>query len=80
MRPNAFSHPGKFFKGNIHTHSNLSDGDLDLGEVCKRYKEKGYDFLSITEHFLGQYNYPIANTVPYPVSYTHLTLPTKLEV
>ena len=65
MRPNAFSNPGKIFKGNIHTHSNLSDGDLDVGEVCRRYNEKGYDFLSLTEHFLGQYNYPIADTVPY---------------
>ncbi|MBV04149.1 MAG: phosphotransferase, partial [Rhodobacteraceae bacterium] len=33
MRPNAFSNPGKFFRGNIHTHSNLSDGALSAAEV-----------------------------------------------
>ena len=65
MRPNAFSNPGKFFRGNIHTHSNLSDGALSAEEVCRRYKSKGYDFLSLTEHFLGQYNYPIADTIPF---------------
>ena len=60
MRPNAFSHPGKFFKGNIHTHSNLSDGDLDLGEVCRRYKEKGYDFSKFTDTQLtDHYHYTI---------------------
>jgi len=65
MRPNAFSNPGKFFRGNIHTHSNLSDGALSAAEVCRRYQNEGYDFLSLTEHFLGQYDYPIADTTPF---------------
>jgi|TARA_B110000438_G_scaffold121430_1_gene118579 hypothetical protein len=65
MRPNAFSNPGKFLRGNIHTHSNLSDGALSAEEVCRRYKNNGYDFLSLTEHFLGQYDYPIADTKPF---------------
>jgi hypothetical protein len=65
MRPNAFSNPGKFFRGNIHTHSNLSDGALSVAEVCRRYQNEGYDFLSLTEHFLGQYDYPIADTTPF---------------
>ena len=57
-----FSKPGKFFKGNLHTHSNLSDGALEPREVCRRYKEAGYDFISLTDHFIGAYNYPIAET------------------
>lgn len=61
----AFSSPGRFFKGNIHTHSNLSDGALPPEEVCRRYREAGYDFLSLTDHFLAKYGFPVANTLPY---------------
>ena len=55
-----FNINGKFFKGNLHCHSDLSDGKLTPEEVCRTYCEKGYDFISITDHFLGMFNYPIA--------------------
>ena len=55
-----FNNNGKFFKGNLHGHSDLSDGKLTPEEVCHNYIEKGYDFISITDHFLGMFNYPIA--------------------
>ena len=55
-----FNNNGKFFKGNLHGHSDLSDGKLTPEEVCRTYIEKGYDFISITDHFLGMFNYPIA--------------------
>ncbi|MEO1308326.1 MAG: phosphotransferase, partial [Pseudomonadota bacterium] len=42
----AFSAPGRFWRGNLHTHSNRSDGALDPAEVCRRYKEEGYDFTA----------------------------------
>ena len=61
----AFSAPGQFYRGNLHTHSNLSDGCLDPAEVCRRYKAEGYDFISLTDHFVGIFNYPIADTVPF---------------
>ena len=54
-----FSNKGKFFKGNLHGHSNYSDGKLTPEEVCMNYIEKGYDFISITDHFLEMFNYPI---------------------
>ena len=57
-----FNNKGKFFKGNLHGHSNKSDGKLTPEEVCRAYIEKGYNFISITDHFLGMFNYPI--TVP----------------
>ena len=60
-----FDKPGKFWKGNIHTHSTRSDGALPPGEVCRRYREAGYHFLSITDHFLEQYGYPIVDTRPF---------------
>ena len=61
----AFTAPGRFFRGNLHTHSNLSDGALPLDEVCRRYKAEGYDFLAVTEHLIGEFGYPIADTKPY---------------
>ena len=40
----------KFYKGNIHTHTNKSDGDEDPIKVTEWYKEHGYDFLVLTDH------------------------------
>jgi hypothetical protein len=57
-----FSAPGRFWRGNLHTHSNLSDGALPLDEVVKRYKAVGYDFITMSEHFVEQFNWPIADT------------------
>lgn len=37
-------------KGNLHAHSNVSDGDSAPDDVCRYYSEHGYDFLSITDH------------------------------
>lgn len=65
FRPAAFANPGRFWRGNTHTHSDLSDGSLPLGEVCARYRAEGYDFLSMTEHCVGLYDYPIADTTPF---------------
>ena len=65
MRPKAFANKGKFFKGNLHTHSNVSDGLLSPEEVCKRYKDEGYNFLCLSDHFLSRYNYPIVDTSKY---------------
>ena len=62
----AFFHAaGKFYRGNLHTHSTLSDGVLDPADVCRRYKAEGYDFIALTDHFLGIYNFPIADTVGF---------------
>ena len=65
MRPVAFSNPGKFYRGNIHTHCDASDGKLDVAEVCRRYKAQGYDFLALTDHFVGAFDYPITDTRPF---------------
>lgn len=48
----AFSKPGNFYKGNIHLHSTNSDGRLTPAEVIDAYKSRGYDFVSLTDHFL----------------------------
>jgi hypothetical protein len=61
----AFTAPGRFWRGNLHTHSTRSDGVLDPEEVCRRYRAEGYDFLALTDHFVGAYGYPIVDTVPF---------------
>lgn len=61
----AFAAPGRFWRGNLHTHSTLSDGVLAPAEVCRRYKAEGYDFIALTDHFVGIYDYPIADTTPF---------------
>ena len=40
----------KYFKGNLHGHSNHSDGALNPQEVVKKYKEIGYDFTCLSDH------------------------------
>ena len=57
-----FDAPGSFFRGNLHTHSDVSDGALPPAEVCRRYKAQGYDFISLTDHFVGRWGYPITDT------------------
>ena len=61
----AFSQPGQFYRGNLHTHSTRSDGVLEPEEVCRRYRAEGYDFLALTDHMIGMYEYPIVDTTPY---------------
>jgi hypothetical protein len=60
-----FALPGRFWRGNLHTHSTRSDGVLDPAEVCRRYRDEGYDFISLTDHFIAPYGYPIVDTSPY---------------
>ncbi|MBX3014630.1 MAG: CehA/McbA family metallohydrolase [Caldilineaceae bacterium] len=57
-----FAQPGRFWKGNLHTHSTRSDGAYPAEEVCRRYREAGYDFLALTDHFLERYQWPITDT------------------
>lgn len=64
-RPIAFTTPGRFWRGNLHTHSTRSDGVLPPEEVCRRYRAEGYDFLALTDHFIGAYGYPIVDTLPF---------------
>ncbi len=64
-RLSAFTAPGRFWRGNLHTHSTNSDGVLSPEEVCRRYRAEGYDFLALTDHFVGTYGYPISDTLPH---------------
>ena len=41
---------GNYYKANLHTHSNISDGKLSPEEVKRHYKERGYQILALTDH------------------------------
>ncbi|MEM8791977.1 MAG: CehA/McbA family metallohydrolase [Pseudomonadota bacterium] len=65
MQHIAFSNPGTFWRGNLHTHCDRSDGALTAEDVCRRYADAGYDFLCLSDHFVGRYGYPITDTAGY---------------
>lgn len=62
MHTDIFALPGRFWRGNLHTHSTRSDGVLEPGEVCRRYAAEGYDFIALTDHMIGLYGYPLVDT------------------
>ncbi len=57
-----FSLPGRWFRGNLHTHSTLSDGGLPPERVAAAYRDAGYDFFALTDHFLERYGWPVPDT------------------
>src|SRR5882724_4078348 len=65
MSLDFFQSPGRFFRGNLHTHSTRSDGRLAPEAVATHYREAGYDFLALTDHFLKGYGFPIVDTRPF---------------
>ena len=41
---------GNFYKVNLHTHSNISDGALSPEELKKAYMDMGYSAVAFTDH------------------------------
>lgn len=54
-----------FHKGNLHTHSLVSDGDAHPLDVYGWYRDRGYQFVALTDH----------NTRVEPKVYAHLERP-----
>ncbi len=65
MNALPFALPGTFYRGNLHTHSTRSDGRLAPEAVCAYYRDHGYDFIALTDHFMERFGYPITDTTPY---------------
>ena len=57
-----FARKGRFWRGNLHTHSTRSDGRLPPEAVADFYKGAGYDFFALTDHFWEHCGYPITDT------------------
>jgi hypothetical protein len=57
-----FAKSGRFYRGNLHTHTDRSDGALSAEAVVGAYRNAGYDFLALTDHFQDLYDYPITDS------------------
>jgi hypothetical protein len=60
-----FRQAGKFYRGNLHTHSTNSDGDFSPEDVVAHYRRHGYDFVAITDHLLSEYGFPVTDTTGF---------------
>lgn len=41
----------KWYKGNLHTHTTVSDGIKSPADTKALYRSLGYDFIALTDHF-----------------------------
>ena len=48
-----YSMPGRWWKGNTHIHSTVSDGGKNFSELAEMYHAAGYDFLFRTDHWVA---------------------------
>jgi histidinol phosphatase-like PHP family hydrolase len=62
MRPPAFESDGRWFRGNLHTHSDRSDGLAPPEQVLAEYREAGYDFVVLTDHFEARWGWTVTDT------------------
>ena len=46
-----YRYPHRWLKGNFHAHTTRSDGASTVEETIAMYRDDGYDFLSITDHY-----------------------------
>lgn len=53
---------GRFWRGNLHCHSNRSDGLRDPEDVVAAYRAAGYDFIVLSDHFEAEYDWRITDT------------------
>src|ERR687889_161087 len=65
MRPRAFAGSGCWFRGNLHAHSDRSDGLAPAEQVMAEYRSAGYDFLVLTDHFEARWGWTVADTTAF---------------
>src|SRR3712207_2702181 len=53
---------GSFFRGNLHCHSNRSDGLVGPRDVATAYRDAGYDFICLSDHFEAEYGWQLTDT------------------
>lgn len=53
---------GRFFRGNLHCHSDMSDGEREPEEVVGAYRDAGYHFVCLSDHFEAEYGWRVTDT------------------
>lgn len=61
MQNLPFNQPGRFWRGNLHTHTTHSDGTQSPEQVCQFYRDSGYHFVALTDHFMERFGYPLTD-------------------
>ena len=51
MGRDLFSCKGKPYRGNLHGHCTQSDGENEAAEIVRLYREAGYDFTCLSDHY-----------------------------
>lgn len=62
LRPAPFDREGRFYRGNLHCHSNRSDGSIEPEQVIDAYRRLGYDFICLSDHFEAEYGWQMTDT------------------
>jgi hypothetical protein len=57
-----FAVPGRFWRGNLHTHTTRSDGHLEPADTVAWYRDNGYDFVAITDHYVRRFAPSVTDT------------------
>ena len=65
MKNLPFGQPGRFYKGNLHGHSTNSDGIMAPADAVNHYRQAGYDFVALSEHFIKEFGFRITDTRPF---------------
>lgn len=75
------------YKANLHTHSTVSDGDVDFRDMIEAYYSAGYDILAMTDHGTVNYGWDIKPDVDWMIGLANagktrhaLTTARKLEI
>lgn len=50
MKRSYFPEEGMWLKGNLHSHTTVSDGVSTPSDIVNAYESAGYDFFSMTDH------------------------------
>lgn len=51
MAKRTFEPNRPMYRGNLHTHTTVSDGTKTPDEAVRWYREQGYDFVAVTDHW-----------------------------
>lgn len=78
MRMKLFDPNLKFYKGNLHTHTTISDGVHTPEEAMAEYQAHGYDFMAITDHWKVGGERKYENMLVLPGVEYDFTFPTQV--
>ncbi|MCM8756973.1 MAG: CehA/McbA family metallohydrolase [Candidatus Omnitrophica bacterium] len=72
MNISVFGKKGNWYRGNLHLHTNFSDGTLAPEEICSFYYQAGYQFVALTDHWnFTQVNLSYDNFITIPAVEYH---------